>query len=141
MKKIVAMMLVVMMVFAVAATASASVNFEFWAQCKDESSTNLQHDESAYETKYKDDDKVYVKHWVYGGSNDYTNFFRALRDDGAMQGQKWIATNQNIPIQSTAISKGMYTAAGRGNSKHYNNDGNYRVSLHGPFDADILPVD
>lgn len=140
MKKIVAMMLVVMMVFAVAATASASVNFEFWAQCTNESSTDLQTDREAVEFKTGGIAGVYVKHWVYGGSNDYTNYFRAYPDETPQTylGQKWCKVNLNVPIQSASIVRNdFYGVAGRGNSKHYYENGNYRVSLHGTLNVNL----
>lgn len=140
MKKMVAIALAMAMLVAMTVSASATVNFEFWAQCQNESNTDLQTDRSAVEFKNSGIKGVYVKHWVYGGSNDYTIFFRAYPDETPSKflGQKWCTVNVNVPIQSNSIVTGdFYGVAGRGNSKHYLNDGNYRVSLHGNLNVNL----
>lgn len=141
MRKIVAMFLMLLLMVSISAMASAaSEEFEFWAQCTNASSTALDTDETAFSTKRSENDhSVYVKHWVYDGSNDYTNYFRAYIEDaeGTYYGAKWATVNLNVPIQSNSIVVGpSYGVAGRGNTNHYDYDGNYRVSLHGYLDAD-----
>lgn len=83
---------------------------------------------------------MYVRHWVSGGSDEYTNYFRAVAINytSGYIGGKWATVNMNVPITSNAYKTGkVHSIAGRGNSKHSLNDGNYRVSLHGWFYGDI----
>lgn len=141
MRKIVAMFLMLLLMVSISAMASAaSEEFEFWAQCTNSSSTDLDTDEYAYSRKDDvNDHSVYVKHWVYDGSNEYTNYFRAYiwENPGTYYGAKWATVNLNVPIQSNSIVLDQnYSVAGRGNTNHYDYDGNYRVSLHGYLDAD-----
>lgn len=137
MKKIIAILTISMVLTCLVLPALADESFEFWAQCTTASSTNLQTDWSAnYEYKNTANNSLYVKHWVYGGSNDYTNYFRAFRDDsiGTYRGAKWATVNLKVPIESTSIIPNYYYGvAGRGNTNHYDYDGNAQVSLHGYY--------
>ena len=142
MRKIVAMFLMLLLMVSISAMATAaSDEFEFWAQCTNASSTALDCDKTAFSEKnHEDDHSVYVKHWVYDGSDEYTNYFRAYVNKAysTYYGAKWATVNLNVPIQSNSIVKGKtYGVAGRGNTNHYDYDGNYRVSLHGHLDADL----
>ena len=114
--------------------------FEFWAQCTNESNTDLNEDETCRVIKISNGNSMYVKHWVSGGSDEYTNYFRsvAINYTSGYIGGKWATVNMNVPITSNAYKIGkVHSIAGRGNSKHSLNDGNYRVSLHGWFYGDI----
>ena len=52
-------------------------NFEFWAQCTNASTTDLNYDDSCVVKKTGGNSSyMYVKHWVYDGSEEYTNYFR-----------------------------------------------------------------
>ena len=75
MRKIVAMFLMLLLMVSISAMATAaSDEFEFWAQCTNASSTALDCDKTAFSEKnHEDDHSVYVKHWVYDGSDEYTN--------------------------------------------------------------------
>ena len=80
-------------------------SFEFKAQCKDSSTYT---DEQYAYPKRVNNSSIYVKHWVLGGSDSYTNHFRGRRiaSSGANRtncGSKWCTVNMNVPIQSTAL--------------------------------------
>lgn len=108
--------------------------------CYNESNTDLNEDETCRVIKISNGNSMYVKHWVSGGSDEYTNYFRAVAINytSGYIGGKWATVNMNVPITSNAYKIGkVHSIAGRGNSKHSLNDGNYRVSLHGWFYGDI----
>ena len=103
------------------------------ASCTDTSSYK-----DAEERAYKRDNSVhaiYVRHWVTGGSSDYTNHFRGRKEQGSNLvtcGSKWCTVGMNVPIQSNSIVyRSNYTLAGRGNTNHYDYDGVSAVTLHG----------
>lgn len=116
---------------------AADPNFEFWAQCRYADNNNLAYDDTAaFLTKSTDNQSLYVKHWVYGGSDEYTNYFRAFRNPNynTYYGAKWCTVGLKVPIQSSSIILTKeYGVAGRGNTNHYDYDGNYQVSLHGYY--------
>lgn len=140
------LVLVCMVLLSVSSTAFAGEEtrstFEFWAQCTDSSNSesSLGEDDSCRVRKISDGNNMYVKHWVYDGSEEYTNYFRvsAITYTSGLLGGKWATVNVNCPITSSSYIDGeVYTIRGRGNTKHYDYDGNYRVSLHGWFYGDI----
>lgn len=142
MNKLVSVILMLVMLVSVASVASAEIDFEFWAQCTNASSTALDKDES--KVSFKDanntDKSVYVKHWVWDGSEEYTNYFRAYRagNSDTYYGAKWATVGLYVPIQSNSLTgNAAYGVAGRGNTNHYDYDGNYRVSLHGYIEANM----
>lgn len=143
MKRFVAMLLMLGMLIpsAIASASDAAVAFEFWAQCTEASNTALNYDiRNRVSKKTEDNNSVYVKHWVYDGSEEYTNFFRAYLSGvySSYLGQKWATVGLNVPIQSSSFALGSYYGvAGRGNTNHYDYDGNYQVSLHGWVDGGI----
>ena len=121
---------------AYAADVGEAHKFEFNAQCKD--SSTYTDAEGAY-PKTINNSSIYVKHWVLGGSDSYTNHFRGRRiaSKGASRtncGAKWCTVNMNVPIQSNSITYGgsaTYSISGRGNTNHYDYDGVSSVDLHG----------
>lgn len=143
MKKLVSVILMLVFLVSVASVASAAaIDFEFWAQCTNASSTALDKDVSkvSYKNTGNNDKSVYVKHWVWDGSEEYTNYFRAYNEDtpDTYHGAKWATVGLYVPIQSNSLIGGAYYGvAGRGNTNHYDYDGNYRVSLHGYVDANM----
>lgn len=137
MKKVAFFAAVCMLIICAILPAIAEESFEFWAQCSNADNNDLQRDPNAnYVEKFTSNQSLYVKHWVYGGSEEYTNYFRAFRDDsiGTYRGAKWCTVSLKVPIQSSSIIPNYhYGVAGRGNTNHYDYDGNYRVSLHGYY--------
>ena len=139
MKKILTAVLFVLLVCAASASLAQkgeSKSFQFLACCTE--AKTIQWDADNYLEKDQNDHKVYVRHWVSGGSDEYTNLFQA-RDwyEGRNYGSKWATVGLNVPIQSNSIVLGRYCMAGRGNTNHYNYDGVSSVYLHGNFYADL----
>lgn len=138
MKKVAVLLAICMLLTCTTLPAlAADPNFEFWAQCRNADNNDLQRDTKA-DLLYKssDNQSLYVKHWVYGGSDEYTNYFRAFRQysETTYRGSKWCTVGLKVPIQSSSIiSEYYYGVAGRGNTNHYDYDGNYQVSLHGYY--------
>ena len=141
MKKILAMVLLATMLMSIASVAGAvnvgaANSFEFSAQCRN--TTSYTDEEGAYE-KWTDYPAIYVRHWVTGGSAEYTNHFRGRKspadDDISSRvncGAKWCTVGLNVPIQSNSIvADWFYSVAGRGNTNHYDYDGVANVTLHG----------
>lgn len=135
MKKIIALLVTVFLLAGMASIAFADTSFEFWAQSRYASNSDLGWDDANRELKTVDNQRIYVKHWVYGGSSKYTNFFVARDwEQQKHYGGKWATVGMNVPIQSSSIyAPQIYCMAGRGNTNHYENDGVARVSLHGWF--------
>lgn len=140
MKKFIAITLMAIMLVAVASTASAiSVNnpttFSIYVNSKDSSAAYT--DEENETRKTSSVRAIYVKHWVTGGSSEYTNHFRGRKTPtyhGTRTncGAKWCTVGQNVPIESTSIVSGAYySISGRGNTNHYDYDGVSNVTLHG----------
>ena len=146
MKKFMALVLMAITLVTVAANAMAVTPFEFRAYCND--TTRITYDEKLEHQEKKtsqyNNNKVYVKHWVTGGSDSYTNMFKARKfasgkvESGTNCGSKWATIGLNVPIQSNSITANMfYTMAGRGNTNHYDSDGVSSITLHGTFDPNL----
>lgn len=139
MKKILAMILMTIMMVSMACNALAlgqDCTFQIYVQCKN---ADTYTDEEDGFKKTVNDGAIYVKHWVSGGSSDYTNHFRGRKSlEGDVYsrtncGSKWCTVNLNVPIQSNSITMDnyYYSISGRGNTNHYNYDGVSNVTLHG----------
>ena len=129
-----ASMLVSMASCAGAVTVGEATPFEFAAQCTDSSTYSDAKDTVLKTTSYAG---IYVRHWVTGGSSEYTNHFRGRKAPTSTGtrtnvGAKWCTVGMNVPIQSNSIKSGAYySVSGRGNTTHYDYDGVSNVTLHG----------
>ena len=114
MKKFMALVMAAGLMTAMVGNAYAATSigeehsFEFRAQCKDSSTYT---DEQYAYPKRVNNSSIYVKHWVFGGSDSYTNHFRGrkIASEGADRvncGAKWCTVNMNVPIQSNSITYG-----------------------------------
>lgn len=145
MKKFMALVLMAIMLVTVAASALAVTPFEFRASCTDTNAIAYDENTAHQAVKNNPDHKIYVRHWVTGGSDQYTNLFKARRipysgtvKEGINCGSKWATVGLNVPIQSNSIIEDTtYTMAGRGNTNHYDYDGVATVTLHGNFYPDM----
>ena len=135
MKKFMALVLMAIMIattVAVAAADETSFPFSFVAYCNDTNRITRDVKDDHFGIKTVNDHQLYVRHWVTGGSDTYTNLLRAYNfDKEAYYGSKWATVGMNVPIQSNSIVTGKYTVGGRGNTNHYNYDGIVSVTLHG----------
>ena len=135
MKKFMALVLMAIMIattVAVAAADESSFPFSFVAYCNDTNKITKDENFDHIGYKKKSDHKLYVRHWVTGGSDSYTNLLRAYNvKKKAYYGSKWATVGMNVPIQSNSIVAGEYTVGGRGNTNHYDYDGVVSVTLHG----------
>lgn len=139
MKKLIALFVMTSILIIMASVATAVTPFEFRAYCNDTNRITYDTNPDHREDKSINDHQIYVRHWVTGGSSDYTNLFKARNvTDSVNYGSKWCTVGMNIPIQSNSIviSK-TYTMAGRGNTNHYNYDGVVSLTLHGNFYPDL----
>ena len=78
MKKILTAVLFVLLVCAASASLAQkgeSKSFQFLACCTE--AKTIQWDADNYLEKDQNDHKIYVRHWVSGGSDEYTNLFQA----------------------------------------------------------------
>ena len=144
MKKFMALVLMAIMLVTLAASALAVTPFEFRASCTDTNAISYDNKREHQASKGINDHKIYVRHWVTGGSDQYTNLFKARKitasgvENGVNCGSKWATVGLNVPIQSNSIVSGfLYTMAGRGNTNHYDYDGVATVTLHGNFYPDL----
>ncbi len=140
MKKFLAMVLLTIMLVSMTCNALAvgtDRTFEIYVQCRN---TDTYTDARNGYEKTVDDGAIYVKHWVMGGSDEYTNHFRGRKSlssgvSGRTNcGAKWCTVNMNVPIQSNSINYDdtyYYSVSGRGNTNHYDYDGVSYVTLHG----------
>lgn len=139
MKKFLTMVLLTIMLVSITCSALAigdDHTFEIYVQC---TNADTYTDARDGYRKAVDDGAIYVKHWVMGGSDEYTNHFRGRKslsngESGRTNcGSKWCTVNMNVPIQSNSIKKDSYyySVSGRGNTNHYNYDGVSNVTLHG----------
>lgn len=140
MKKFLAMVLLTSMLVSMTCNALAlgvDRTFEIYVQCRN--ADTYTDAEYGYQ-KTEDDRSIYVRHWVTGGSDEYTNHFRGRKslsngESGRTNcGSKWCTVNMNVPIQSNSININdnyYYSVSGRGNTNHYNYDGVSNVTLHG----------
>lgn len=142
MKKMMAILLAMIMIIATCSVASAdniANPFEFWAQSKSANGgiTDNPDGDGVYKSTSCPTRAIFVKHWVYGGSDEYTNYFAGRQVIGSSRytrGTKWCEVNSNVPIQNSNITpENWYSIAGRGNTNHYEYDGVSRVSLHGYY--------
>lgn len=135
MKKFMALALMAIMIattVAVAAADESSFPFSFVAYCNDTNRITRDEKDEHIGHKNANDHRLYVRHWVTGGSDAYTNLLRAFNvGRNAYYGSKWATVGVNVPIQSNSIVAGEYTVGGRGNTNHYNYDGVVSVTLHG----------
>lgn len=110
--------------------------FSIYVQCMN--SDSYTDEEDAFR-KTVNSNMIYVRHWVTGGSDSYTNHFRGRKSlEGDVYtrvncGAKWCTVNMNVPIQSNSIKNDSYyySISGRGNTNHYDYDGVSNVTLHG----------
>ena len=76
MKKFMALALAAIMLVTFAACAMAETAFEFRASCTDTNAIAYDTNGAHQEYKTKNNHQVYVRHWVIGGSDQYTNLLR-----------------------------------------------------------------
>lgn len=82
-----------------------------------------------------DNHAIYVRHYVPHDVTPYTNMIKARKVDSygntlATYGEKWCTPGLNIPIQNDEITMNeYYSVSARGNTCHYDLDGNERVEL------------
>lgn len=134
----VAMLLVMSLGNIVTAMAEVGTDhtFQIYVQCVN--SDSYTEEENAFK-KSVNNHMIYVRHWVTGGSDSYTNHFRGRKSlEGDVYtrvtcGSKWCTVGGNIPIQSNNIKYDnyYYSISGRGNTNHYDYDGVSNVTLHG----------
>ena len=138
MKKFMALVLMAIMLVSISAGGMAETVFSFRAYCNNTNDIRRDVDITHSAAKENNDHKIYVRHWVTGGSDAYTNLLRAYSYDAeTYYGSKWATVGLNVPIQSNSITAGQtYTMGGRGNTNHYNYDGVVSVTLHGNFYVD-----
>ena len=133
MKRIVALILAITCLMTVCVTASAAT---FTLNVQSENETDLTY-RNVYDVMCTTAGRVYVKHSVTGGSSAYTNLFHATKPTNWLVGQKWIAPNSKIPIQSNLLyEESYYGLAARGNTKHYIYDGVSSITLHITYTGD-----
>ena len=140
MKKFMALALAAIMLVTFAACAMTETAFEFRASCTDTNAIAYDTNGAHQEYKTKNNHQVYVRHWVIGGSDQYTNLFKARKivESPVNCGSKWATIGLKVPIQSNSITNYVsYTMAGRGNTNHYDYDGVSTVTLHGNFDTNL----
>lgn len=144
MEKLVSICFVFVLLMSVAVSALASPTpagqmgeadwFEIYVQCKN---ANTYEPAKPWDYKEESNKAIYVRHFVNGGSSDYTNHFRAQRVDSLNEsrytvGSKWCTVGLNVPIQGNSIvANRYYSIAGRGNTNHYDYDGVSNVTLQG----------
>ncbi|MFR6378124.1 MAG: hypothetical protein ACLUN5_17435 [Oscillospiraceae bacterium] len=82
MKKFMALVLMAIMIattVAVAAADETSFPFSFVAYCNDTNRITRDVKDDHFGKKTVNDHQLYVRHWVTGGSDTYTNLFKSLQ--------------------------------------------------------------
>ena len=81
MKKFMALVLMAIMLVTISAGAMAETVFSFRAYCNNTNDIRRDVDITHSAAKENNDHKIYVRHWVTGGSDAYTNLLRAYSYD------------------------------------------------------------
>lgn len=138
MKKFIVAVLALIMLLAVAATASATIayeiDFEFSTPCQaiaDNQLYNYHGDLGAI--KNTDSNTVHVRHTVVQSDADETNRIAAYEfNDRKTMGANWHPSDGiKYQCMSNAITEGLYTAAGRGNTNYASKYGLNNITLVG----------
>lgn len=127
MKKMIAIVLTIVCMTALCATAFA----EYYSlTVQTVNTTDLTYSPSNKNVECTITGKMYVNHTVSGGSSSYTNMIHAVNSYHVLVGQKWATPGLKVPIQSNLLYSGdSYGVAARGNTKHYENDGVTSITL------------
>ena len=130
MKKMLALVLAIAMLLSLASVASATTYKTITVSCTDTTSYELIKD---YEEKTTTEAAIYVYHYDYADTDEYTNHFRGqqLTSGGwVTRGSKWCTQYLDVPIQNkNIVVRGVYSVSARGNTNYYNYDGISQVQL------------
>ncbi len=148
MKKFVAFVLAMIMVFSLAVTVASAADcsndepngrhpFKNVVLCSTEAMTFSFVTDACYRIKQKDDQRTFVQHTVSRGVASYTNYFvpTAPYDMSTTYGSKWVTPGQLIPIRSdnTVVGR-QYGLKARGNTKHAKSGYN-TITVNGFFNV------
>lgn len=117
-------------------TADAPKTASLYVKCDSETEYTTWRNCIFKSTQYGSVDNrcIFVRHYVNGGSSEYTNHFRACEVNGSdltTRGSKWCTVAQNVPIQGNNIRlQKFYTVSARGNTKHHEYDGISNITLN-----------
>lgn len=130
MKKMLALVLAIAMLLNLASVASATTYKTITVSCTDTTSYELIKD---YEEKTTSEAAIYVYHYDYADTDEYTNHFRGqqLTSGGwVTRGSKWCTQYLDVPIQNkNIVVRGVYSVSARGNTNYYNYNGISQVQL------------
>lgn len=139
MKKIIVAALAMVMLLAVAVSASAEP-FTMSVPCVAIDDAQLyQYHYSVYETERAGDNKIYVSHKVTQTSAVETNRIAAYRKETAKtMGANWHRADEGLYqcMSGAIVNGGSYTVAGRGNTNYTSKYGLGSVTLTGYFRSD-----
>lgn len=148
MKKFVAFVLAIVLVFSMAVTVASAADcsndepngrhpFKNVQLCSTEAKTFSFVVDACYRIKQKNDQRTFVQHSTSRGVSDMTNYFVPIApyDMNTTYGSKWVTPGMLIPIRSDkTVAGNQYGLKARGNTDHAKSGYN-TITISGFFNA------